>query len=241
MSPLDLFLHDEQVGLVEPARDKTRVTLNVDRGYAQRVLLSESFATLPGRRPATDAVTNFLGGYVPEGNHRERPAYEALDDDALAIKLKRALEDSDQGIEDDSRSSLPGYQPKVLATLFNDQWAYPHGRAHSTHILKPEVPDRPQRIFDEHYSHLLTQHMGLSQSDSQIRTAGRTTYLAIERFDRTMAERLLAEVTSWGVIPHGIHRRAGHGRCAARRLRGDVRATPMERQPIARRERNRRT
>lgn len=225
MPSLELFLHDERVGIVEPARDKTRVTLNVDGSYPQTILLSESFATLPGRRPSVDAVSNFLGGYVPEGNHRERmaakrridkedlfallrefggsiagavtlrqqgepaprpPTYEPLDDASLAAKLKQALDDSDQGIPDDSRSTLPGYQPKVLVARFNDQWVSPHGRAHSTHILKPQVPARPNRIFDEYYSHLLTRHMGLSQFDSGVHTAGRTTFLAIERFDRTI-------------------------------------------------------
>jgi serine/threonine-protein kinase HipA len=48
------------------------------------------------------------------------------------------------------------------------------------------VPSRPHRIFDEHYSHLLAQQVGLSSFASEIRTAGRVTYLAIERFDRTI-------------------------------------------------------
>ena len=226
MPGLDLFLHDRFVGTVEPdRRNKTRVTLNVDLAYDAEILLSESFATIPGRRPPVDAVSNLLGGYVPEGNHREamatkrridkddlfallrefggsiagavnlrqsdepktyRPAYEPLDDRALSTKLRQALNDSDQAIPDDSRSTLPGYQPKVLVAKFNEQWAYPHGRAHSTHILKPLVPARSSRIFDEHYSHLLAQRIGLSSYASEIRTAGPTTYLAIERFDRTV-------------------------------------------------------
>lgn len=223
--PLDLFLHDSQVGTVSRARDRTRVSLDVARDYRPSILLSELFATLPGRSPATDDVSNFLGGYVPEGSHRERmaakrhiddedlyallsefggsiagavtlrrqdeekvlrPSYEAIDDNALASRLKQALDDSDQGIPDDSRSTLPGYQPKVLVASFGGEWVYPHGRAHSTHILKPQVPSRPHRIYDEHYSHLLTQHMGLSRYESRIRTAGRLTYLSIERFDRTI-------------------------------------------------------
>ncbi len=223
---LDLFLHDQFVGTVDPLpRDRTRVSLNVDRQYRQKVLLSESFASLPGRRPAAEAISNFLGGYVPEGKHRERmaakrrideddlfalltefggsiagavtlrrqdepstyrPTYVPLSDKNLAIRLRHALEDSDQGIPDDSRSTLPGYQPKVLAALFEGQWAIPHGRAHSTHILKPQVPSRPHRIFDEHYSHLLAEKLGLSRYDSRINTAGPITYLAIERFDRTV-------------------------------------------------------
>lgn len=222
---LELYLHDRFVGTIEPdPRDRSRVSLTVDSAYeGDTVLLSESFATLAGRRPPVDAVSNFLGGYVPEGNHREqmaakrridkedlfalltefggsiagavtlrhpdespnsRPSYEPLSDRQLESKLTQAITDSDQGIPDDSRSALPGYQPKVLVAKLNDEWVYPHGRAHSTFILKPQVPDRPTRIVDEHYSHLLTQHMGLSQYTSELRKAGRTTYLAIERFDR---------------------------------------------------------
>ncbi|MFT3797691.1 type II toxin-antitoxin system HipA family toxin [Microbacterium sp.] len=228
MPSLDLYLHEQRVGVVEAAgRDRTRVQLAVDRDYRPEILLSESFAALPGRRPSADAVSNFLGGYVPEGNHRERmaakrridkddlfallrefggsiagavtlrppdepshhrPTYEPLEDRALAAKLRQALEESDQGLPDDSRSTLPGYQPKVLVADFGKGWVYPHGRAHSTHILKPQVPSRPTRIFDEHYSHLLTRRLGLSTYASEIRKAGRTTYLAIERFDRMIID-----------------------------------------------------
>jgi serine/threonine-protein kinase HipA len=227
MPSLELFLHDQFVGVVEPdRRDRSRVVLTVDSGYQNDgILLSEGFATLPGRRPPVDSVSNFLGGYVPEGTHREQMSakrridkddlfallnefggsiagavtlrrqdetatshltYEQLSDRALEVKLKRAITDSDQGIPDDSRSTLPGYQPKVLVTEIDGQWVDPHGRAHSTYILKPQVPARPNRLFDEHYSHLLTTHIGLSQYRSEIRTAGRTTYLAIERFDRDL-------------------------------------------------------
>jgi serine/threonine-protein kinase HipA len=226
---LDLFLHERFVGTVEPdARDRGRVVLVVDSGYEDGgVLLSESFAALAGRRPPIAAVSNFLGGYAPEGNHREhmaakrhidkddlfallsefggsiagavtlrrqdesptyRPTYEPLSDRALEATLKQAIRDSDQGVPDDSRSTLPGYQPKVLVARTDGGWEYPHGRAHSTFILKPQVPARPARIFDEHYSHLLTRHMGLSSYESEIHEAGRTTYLAIERFDREIVD-----------------------------------------------------
>jgi len=75
MALLDLFLHNQRVGCVEAdPRDRTRVVLDVDPQYAQTIVLSESFATIPGRRPPSEAVSNFLGGYVPEGNHREKMA-----------------------------------------------------------------------------------------------------------------------------------------------------------------------
>lgn len=225
MRSLELFLHDKLVGVVEPDQnDRSRVSLDIDRNYnGAAVLLTESFATIAGRRPPVPEVSNFLGGYVPEGNHRDAmaakrridkddlfallrefggsiagavtlrapdepqpytPSFSPLSERELTAKLNLALQDSDQGILADSRSTLPGYQPKVLVAQFDGQWVYPHGRAHSTHILKPQVPARPSRLFDEHYSHLLTQHVGLSNYKSEIRTAGPVTYLAIERFDR---------------------------------------------------------
>ncbi|GGF11893.1 type II toxin-antitoxin system HipA family toxin [Subtercola lobariae] len=227
MPSLELFVHDRLVGVVEPvSRDRSRVALEVDANFDNDgVLLSESFATLPGRRPPVAAVSNFLGGYVPEGNHREQmaakrhidpgdlfallrefggsiagavslrsadealsyqPSYQPLSERMLEVRLKQALKDSDQGIPDDSRSTLPGYQPKVLVAEFDGTWAYPHSRAHSTYILKPQVASRPSRLFDEFYSHELTRRIGLSRYHSEIRTAGTTKYLAIERFDRTV-------------------------------------------------------
>jgi len=225
MPSLDLYLHDRYVGTVTPdMRNHARVRLDVDRDYQPEVLLSDSFVALPGRRPPASAVSNFLGGYMPEGHHRERmaakrsinkdnlfallsefggsvagavtlrhpsdepsrPTYEPLTSQAIATKLRQALQDSNQGLAHDSRSTLPGYQPKVLVARLDGEWVYPHGRAHSTHLLKPQVPSRPSRIFDEYYSHLLTRQIGLSSFDSAIHRAGSITYLAIERFDRML-------------------------------------------------------
>src|ERR1035438_7427994 len=72
----------------------------------------------------------------------------------------------------------------AIVARFDHEWLRPHGRAHSTHILKPQVPDRAERIYDEHYSHLLCRHMGLLHYRSEILVAGGVTFLAIERFDR---------------------------------------------------------
>jgi hypothetical protein len=57
---LELFLHEQFVGQVTPdGRHPGRVVLDVDPGYRPGpVLLSESFAALPGRRPPVDAVTS---------------------------------------------------------------------------------------------------------------------------------------------------------------------------------------
>lgn len=109
---------------------------------------------------------------------------ESLSEKELAGLLRQALRDTDQGVPDDSRSTLPGFQPKVLACRTAGGWAQPHGSAHSTHILKPEVPQRASRLVDEHYGHLLAQESGLSAFASELLAADDVTFLSIQRFDR---------------------------------------------------------
>lgn len=118
MPSLDLFLHDRFVGVVEPdRRDRGRVVLAVDPGYQDGgLLLSEAFATLPGCRPPIDAVSNFLGGYVPEGNHREQMAAKRhiSKDDLFA--LLNELGGSIAGAvtlrrQDETSTGNPAYEP----------------------------------------------------------------------------------------------------------------------------------
>ncbi|MEO7016791.1 MAG: HipA domain-containing protein [Leifsonia sp.] len=114
------------------------------------------------------------------------PSYEELSDSELGRLLKKSVDDNDLGQREDSRSMIPGFQPKILLARFGDTWLQPHGRAHSTHILKPQLKSRPHGIADEFYSHELSRGMGLSTFGSEIAFVGATRYLAIERFDRTV-------------------------------------------------------
>jgi len=117
------------------------------------------------------------------------PSYEPVSSSDLGRLLRAAMRDGDLGIRDDSRSMIQGFQPKVLLTRFSAdrEWLQPHGRAHSTHILKPQLGSKPAAIFDEHYSHALSRHLGLARFDSGIGRAGALPYLAIQRFDRRVA------------------------------------------------------
>ncbi|TFB95730.1 MULTISPECIES: type II toxin-antitoxin system HipA family toxin [unclassified Cryobacterium] len=228
---LAVFLHDDYIGEVVTYRrgrqhDKSRVNFTWDSGYQPgNITLTESFASLPGVQPDATLVSNFFGGYAPDGNHRAAmakrrgidpgdlfgllrefggsiggaltfrdpdeppkytPRYEQLDEGAVAQRLRQAVKQHDLGTQDDSRSMLPGYQPKLLLARFGSGWYQPHGRAHSTHILKPELTSRPGNIHNEFYSHELARHMKLSRFASEIITFGQTTFLAIERFDRSV-------------------------------------------------------
>jgi len=116
------------------------------------------------------------------------PDYDELAERTVASRLQQAIDEHDLGARDDSRSMLPGFQPKLLVARFDEAWLEPHGRAHSTHILKPQLQSRPEAIFNEFYSHELARHAGLSKFQSAMRRAGTINYLAIERFDRQIVD-----------------------------------------------------
>jgi serine/threonine-protein kinase HipA len=73
---LTAWLHDTRIGEIQRApRDITRVRFSVDSDYTGPVAaLSEGFSLRLGREIDTKQVTNFLGGYVPEGLNRIRLA-----------------------------------------------------------------------------------------------------------------------------------------------------------------------
>lgn len=223
---LTAYLHGHLVGQLKRGSDPSRVRVVIDPAFdTGQVTLTEGFAAIPGVEPPSDAVSNFLGGYVPEGHHRSvmasrrgidagdlfallrefggslagaltiRPPdglsaaavtgrLEGLSDADLGDRLRQALRDSDQAVPEDSRSTLPGFQPKVLVRRVDNEWAQPHGSAHSTYILKPQVPQRASRLIDEHYGHLLAQAAGLADFTSELLEADGVAFLAIQRFDR---------------------------------------------------------
>jgi len=123
---------------------------------------------------------------LPNERPHYSPSYDELSDSDLNRLLKKSVEEHDLGQREDSRSMIPGFQPKLLLARFGDTWLQPHGRAHSTHIVKPQLKSRPRGILDEFYSHELTRAMGLSTFRSEITSLGTAKYLAIERFDRSV-------------------------------------------------------
>ena len=221
-----LRLHGQLVGELAHTRDPSRMRLDLDPGWIPGyVTLSESLDLMPGARVSDEAISNFLGGYVPEGSHRtvmaskrgtdpgdlfallrefggslagaatvhepEQPgraampgSLEALSDGELAQRLRQAVRDTDQAVPDDSRSTLPGFQPKILVCQTTSGWAQPHGSMHSSHILKPQLDQRASRLVDEHYGHLLAQAAGTAAFSSSLQEVDGVAFLAIERFDR---------------------------------------------------------
>ena len=122
----------------------------------------------------------------PEMARRTQPRYEPISDGGIIQRLRRAASDGDLGSDDQSRSMLAGYQPKLLLARFGDQWYLPRGRAHSTHILKPRLPARPDWLAREHYGHALAAELGLANYRTELVGNGARQYLVIERYDRAV-------------------------------------------------------
>lgn len=122
----------------------------------------------------------------PDTVSRTQPSYEPISDGEIIKRLQRAANDGDLGSDDQSRSMLAGLQPKLLLARFDGNWYLPHGRAHSTHILKPRLPARPDGLAREHYGHALAAELGLARYRTELAGKGTRQYLVIERYDRAV-------------------------------------------------------
>src|SRR5580704_1345005 len=122
----------------------------------------------------------------PDMVSQTQPIYEPISDGEIIQRLQRAANDGDLGSDEQSRSMLAGLQPKLLLARFDGNWHLPHGRAHSTHILKPRLPARPDGLAREHYGHALAAELGLARYGTELVGSGARQYLVIERYDRAV-------------------------------------------------------
>jgi serine/threonine-protein kinase HipA len=122
----------------------------------------------------------------PDKVSQTQPMYEPISDGEIIKRLQRAANDGDLGSDDQSRSMLAGLQPKLLLARFDGNWYLPHGRAHSTHILKPRLPARPDGLAREYYGHALAAELELEHYSTELVGNGARQYLVIERYDRAV-------------------------------------------------------
>jgi serine/threonine-protein kinase HipA len=163
-------------------------------GYALEGRQRERLTQRRGIRDPTDlyAMLREFGSSIagavtiadPGAASRTNPHYKPISEQEIIQRLRRAASDGDLGSDDQSRSMLAGYQPKLLLARFGDQWYVPHGRAHSTHILKPRLPGRPDGLVREYYGHALATELGLAHYRTELVGSGARQYLVIERYDR---------------------------------------------------------
>lgn len=120
-------------------------------------------------------------GLVPVDEKQIR----SLLDDPLATPL------ANEPVE--GRSSLGGVQPKIVLVRTETGWARATGGYPTTHILKPELPDRPTLIFDEEYGARLARALRLAEYNTSIERFDGKSALVIERFDRVGGRRVHQE------------------------------------------------
>lgn len=113
------------------------------------------------------------------------------------------------------RFALPGRRHK-LALVYDeseDRWAWPRPGFPSTHIVKPEPPERPGIAADEHACSLAYREVGFPVAHTAVATIAGQTCLVSKRFDRwgegEGVERLHQESFSQalGIAPDNAARR----------------------------------
>ena len=157
------------------------------------------------------------------------PAEAGAATDSLAwltdAELEELLQPRPERLFDESdpwrmRFALPGRRHK-LALVYDereDRWAWPRPGVPSTHIVKPEPPERPGIAANEHACSLAYRELGFPVAHTSVATIAGQTCLISKRFDRwgegADAERLHQEsfAQALGIAPDN----------AARRLRAGV-------------------
>jgi serine/threonine-protein kinase HipA len=191
----------EAFGSVRP-RASAAAASNFFGGYALEGRQRQRLTQIRGISDPTDLYAmlrefgSSLAGAVtiadPDTVRRTAPRYEPISESEILRRLRRAASDGDLGSDDQSRSMLAGMQPKLLLARFNEQWYLPRGRAHSTHILKPRLPGRPDGLVREHYGHALAAELGLAHYHAELAGNGARQYLIIERYDRVVRGKKVA-------------------------------------------------
>lgn len=117
------------------------------------------------------------------------------------------------------RFALPGerYKLALVRDEESGRWAWPEPGVPSTHIIKPEAPERPGLVANEHACTLAYRELGLPVAHTSVETVAGRTCLVSKRFDRwgvgPNAERLHQEsfTQALGVTPDSAEGRLATG------------------------------
>jgi serine/threonine-protein kinase HipA len=84
------------------------------------------------------------------------------------------------------RAVLPGERHKLalVSDEEGERWAWPQPGIPSTHIVKPEPPDRPDLVANEHACSLAYRELGFPVAHTSIEEIGGRPCLVSKRFDR---------------------------------------------------------
>jgi serine/threonine-protein kinase HipA len=90
-------------------------------------------------------------------------------------------------VRETGRTSLAGFQDKIVLTRRDDAWHLAENGTPSTHILKPYTSKWPSLIYDEAWSLDLARQIGIVTYDSYLQSFDGIDTLVVERYDRDAA------------------------------------------------------
>ncbi len=132
---------------------------------------------------------------IGEPRIKENPDYRLVDDDTALEKIiadlpKKPFLAGEEGVS----MSLAGVQEKLPIAVVDGKIAIPINGAPSTHILKPDTERLYGSIHNEALCMTLAQQTGLEAANVTTGTAGKRSYLLVERYDRKLVKDRLIRV-----------------------------------------------
>ena len=120
-------------------------------------------------------------------DYQSTPRLLNLDADTLERLLRPATAPIDEEHRA-ARLSLAGAQNKIVLFRRNDSapWQLPAFGHPSTHILKPEHPDFPRVVHNEHWCMEVSRRAGIETARTSIERIENFDVLVIKRYDRRM-------------------------------------------------------
>jgi serine/threonine-protein kinase HipA len=129
------------------------------------------------------------GGPVPAA----APGLVALSEQDLLAEVA-SLPARTLALHDDSELSLAGLEDKILLVATPEGWARPVHGYPSTHILKVDNRVHRGTVLLEHDCLQLARRAGIPAASSQLTTIGVADCIIVERYDRTVIDRVVRRV-----------------------------------------------
>jgi len=115
---------------------------------------------------------------------------EEVTDVQIGQRLRALQSMPEQWTRADERWSLAGAQSKfTVARTETGRWAYAHGNAPSTHIIKPGIGRFPGQAFNEHLCLRALASVGISSVASEFVEFDGAAAIVVERYDRLRLDR----------------------------------------------------
>ncbi|SKK33908.1 type II toxin-antitoxin system HipA family toxin [Mycobacteroides abscessus] len=109
---------------------------------------------------------------------------EPASDKQIGQRLRQLHTQSDQWARAQDRWSLAGHQSKFTIARTPDGWAFTHGNAASTHIVKPGITRYDNQALNEHLCQSALAAVGLAAASTQYLEFDGTPAIVVSRYDR---------------------------------------------------------